>query len=116
MATRLFAAVAAAAAVEPTGADASPSKGAVGACRSPYTWPFNATSIWNTALGSGALFGATGLYPDDGSNRSTFFEFRHDDMSFVQATPTDPIVPWHAQGTGAVRQLGKHTATSQAQS
>ena len=68
------------------------------ACRSPLQWPFNATSIWNTPIGSAARYEGTGLFPRDGSNRSTFGSFRHDDMVLIPSSPTDPAVPWHSQG------------------
>ena len=67
-------------------------------CRSPLTWPFNSTSIWNTPLGSNALFEPTNMFlPGDG-NRSAFYRWDNDDMSFVASTGQDPNVPWYNQG------------------
>lgn len=67
-------------------------------CRSPLVSPFNASSIWNTGLGGGAVFGETGLFPADGSNASAFYNLGIDEMVFLAATGADPLVPWYAQG------------------
>ena len=31
--------------------------------RDPFRWPFASTSIWNTPIGSGAVYVAAGLHP-----------------------------------------------------
>jgi hypothetical protein len=68
------------------------------ACRSPLKWPFNSSSVWNTPLGSAALFVPANLYiPGDG-NKSAFHYWTHDDMSFIASSPTDPFVAWFDQG------------------
>lgn len=72
------------------------------ACRSPLTWPFTDASIWNTPLGSSAQFDVTGLYPeDDGPNltpRCAFYSLGVDEMVFLKASGSDPLVPWYNQG------------------
>jgi len=73
-----------------------------GECRSPLSWPWNSSSIWNTPLGSAAEFGYTSLYPeDDGPNltpRCSFWALGIDEVVFLPTTNADPIVSWFNQG------------------
>ena len=53
---------------------------------------------WNSAIGSNAVFAPTGLFPNDGSNRSAFYSLGVDEMVFLVTSRDDPVVPWHSQG------------------
>ena len=71
-------------------------------CRIPTLWPYNGTSIWNTPLGSGAVWGYTSLFPqDDGPNltpKCAPWALGVDEMVFLLASGSDPTVPWYSQG------------------
>ena len=67
-------------------------------CRSPLKWPFNSSSIWNTALGSSATFAPTALFPPSGGPRAAFFSLGVDEMVFLPASGSDPLTPWYNQG------------------
>lgn len=65
------------------------------ACRDSRLWPFLPTSIWNTPIGSGAIFHDPGIF------RSPFplpFNFFSDDDYFIVTTNNDPPTPWYDQG------------------
>ena len=63
-------------------------------CRDPRTWPFLSNSIWNTPIGSGAIFHDPGLF------RPPFplpYNFFSDDDYFIITTRNDPLTPWYDQ-------------------
>ena len=64
-------------------------------CRDARKWPFLSTSIWNTPIGSGAIFHDPGLF------RPPFplpYNFFSDDDYFIVTSATDPPTPWFDQG------------------
>ena len=69
-----------------------------GECRSPLTWPYNSSSIWNAPLGSGALWVPAGLFPRNAASRSAPWSLGIDEMVFLPASASDPLVPWYNQG------------------
>jgi hypothetical protein len=65
------------------------------ACRDARQWPFLSTSIWNTPIGSGAVFHDPGIF------RPPFplpYNFFSDDDYFIVTTSNDPPTPWYSQG------------------
>lgn len=64
-------------------------------CRDARTWPFLSSSIWNTPIGSGAVFHDPGLFRPPFSLPRNFFS---DDDYFIVATSADPLTPWFNQG------------------
>jgi hypothetical protein len=69
--------------------------GATEACRNPRTWPFLSSSIWNTAIGSGAVFHDPGIFRPPFLLPKNFFS---DDDYFIVTTNDDPWTPWYNQG------------------
>jgi hypothetical protein len=65
------------------------------ACRDARTWPFLSTSIWNTPIGSGAVFHNPGIFRAPFPLPDNFFS---DDDYFIVATSDDPPTPWYNQG------------------
>ena len=53
-------------------------------CRNRFLWPFASTSIWNTPIGSAAVFHDINLY-NDTSDRSPPTEF-HNDQDWIVFT------------------------------
>ena len=65
------------------------------ACRDRWLEPFASTSIWNTAIGSGAQFAPAKLFAYEAAHPDQF----HNDQDFlVRASPGDPPVRWINQG------------------
>merc|ERR1719272_11242 len=68
--------------------------GATAECRDRFLEPFSSSSIWNTAIGSDAVFAAADLFPI-GRLPSQF----HNDQDFMlRVTDADPMTPWINQG------------------
>ena len=74
------------------------------ACRDRFLQPFASTSIWNTAIGSGAQYVHAHLF-DDSSNSTCVrqpcgppFSFHNDQDFIIRATESDPLTPWIGQG------------------
>ncbi len=67
----------------------------VAACRNARTWPFLSTSIWNTPIGSGAVFHDPGIFRPPFPLPDNFFS---DDDYFIVTTNSDPLTPWYNQG------------------
>ena len=64
---------------------ASPAASRSGA-RDPFTWPFASTSIWNTPIGSGAVYAPAGL---------TAFGFRPEPIGVYREDPSNPVWTIH---------------------
>ncbi len=67
----------------------------VAACRDARKWPFLSTSIWNTPIGSGAVFHDPGIFRPPFSLPYNFFS---DDDYFIVTASNDPLTPWYDQG------------------
>lgn len=70
-------------------------------CRDAKEWPFNASSIWNTAIGDAATLVPAHLFdPADirGDGARAFWNFHSDDDYFFVTLASDPLVPWYNQG------------------
>lgn len=65
-------------------------------CRDRFLWPFESSSIWNTPLGSNAVFAQLNLF---NASVSPPDNFENDQDFFIRAAATDPLTPWHNQGT-----------------
>jgi len=65
------------------------------ACRNARTWPFLSTSIWNTPIGSGAVFHDPGIFRPPFALPNNFYS---DDEYFIVTTSNDPLTPWYNQG------------------
>ncbi len=64
-------------------------------CRNQNTWPFSNISVWNTPLGSGAIFVLAQLFsPGLGPP----IKIQSDDDYFIITSSSDPVVPWYNQG------------------
>lgn len=63
-------------------------------CRDAWQQPFAVDSIWNTAIGSHAKYTPVQLY-----TTVTPQNFHNDQEFLVRARSSDPLVPWHNQGT-----------------
>lgn len=83
------------------------------ACRDRYLWPFSKQSIWNTPIGSGAVYVPANIYIDDSGPLGPPVEFHNDQDLIVRASDSDPLVDWHDDSgnfpgmcgaTGPVRQ------------
>ena len=64
-------------------------------CRDAQKWPFLSTSIWNTPIGSGAVFHDPGIFRSPFPLPKHFFS---DDDYFIMTSATDPPTPWYNQG------------------
>jgi len=78
------------------------------ACRDQNSWPFSNTSIWNTPLGTGAVFSPAMLFPAD---MGPAYAMQSDDDYFIVTSASDPIVPWYNQ----VRQRRANESSACAQ-
>lgn len=69
------------------------------ACRDAITWPFAVESIWNTPLGTGAVFSPANLFAGaPGSGKEAPFDMMNDDDYLIVTSQSDPLVPWYNQG------------------
>ena len=62
-------------------------------CRNVTAWPFAATSVWNTPVGSAAKYSAVHIF----QNHTPKNVFTDDDYMIVTRS-TDPEVLWYSQG------------------
>jgi hypothetical protein len=67
----------------------------VAACRDARKWPFLSSSIWNTPIGSGAVFHDPGIFRTPFPLPQNFFS---DDDYFIVTSNDDPQTPWYNQG------------------
>lgn len=65
------------------------------ACRDRFLEPFSSSSIWNTAVGSDAVFAPALLYQNEADFPT---QFHNDQDFFLLATAADPLTPWIDQG------------------
>lgn len=64
-------------------------------CRDPSLWPYNATSVWNTPIGSAAAYVPANLFPSPAPpNDGVFIDADY----FVATSNADPMIPWFSQG------------------
>eukprot|EP01050_Picozoa_sp_SAG11_P022095 SAG11_NODE_4085_length_2073_cov_2.103343_1_plen_456_part_00 len=65
-------------------------------CRQPFLWPFAADSVWNTPIGSGAVYEAANIYNESSPTRDRAppTNFHSDQDWIVQAAATDPLTKW----------------------
>lgn len=64
-------------------------------CRNPRIWPFISTSIWNTPIGTDAIFHDPGIFRSPFPLPDNFFA---DDDYFIVTIDDDPQTPWRDQG------------------
>ena len=65
------------------------------ACRDPFLQPFAVDSIWNTAIGSGAVYAPANIYNESvGHDRGPPTNFHNDQDWIVRASASDPLTPW----------------------
>ena len=64
-------------------------------CRNAQTNPFLSTSIWNTPIGSGAVFHDPGIFRSPFPLPDNFFS---DDDYFIVTSSNDPLTVWYNQG------------------
>ena len=64
-------------------------------CRDRFLEPFSSDSIWNTAIGSKAIFAATKLFSSPDLYPT---QFHNDQDFFLQTFSTDPLIDWVDQG------------------
>jgi hypothetical protein len=62
-------------------------------CRDRFLWPFNSSSIWNTPIGSDAIFFPANIYSGTGDFGDPV-EFHNDQEWAILSTSTDPVVQW----------------------
>lgn len=77
------------------GKDDTTKMAASAVCRDARVWPFLSTSIWNTPIGSEAVFHDPGIF------RPPFplpYNFFSDDDYFIITSSNDPLTPWYNQG------------------
>jgi hypothetical protein len=63
-------------------------------CRDARKWPFLSTSIWNSPIGTGAVFHDPGIFRPPFSLPYNFFS---DDDYFIVTASNDPLTPWYDQ-------------------
>ena len=66
-------------------------------CRDRWLEPFSADSIWNTAIGSAAVFEPAKLFAA-GDKRGAPSNFHNDQDFIVRTTDQDPLTDWINQG------------------
>jgi hypothetical protein len=65
-------------------------------CRDPYEWPFSASSIWNTPIGSAAVYHHANIYPED-SQAGLYgppANFHIDQDWVIRSGADDPAAVW----------------------
>jgi len=65
--------------------------------RDKYKWPFDSASLWNTSIGSGAVYQAAGITSNNGGGYTTYF---HPDSDVVIMAPTAPQTSLYYNGVG----------------
>ena len=72
-------------------------------CRDRWLEPFSSESIWNTAVGSGAVFKHAQLF-QPGDRRGNPANFHNDQDFILRTSVDDPVTEWINQGVwGAVK-------------
>ena len=66
-------------------------------CRDRWLEPFSSDSIWNTAIGSGAVFAPARLFAP-GDHRGLPTNFHNDQDFLLRAAADDPVTDWVNQG------------------
>ena len=66
-------------------------------CRDRFLEPFSSDSIWNTAIGSGAVFQHAHLF-EEGDYRGLPTNFHNDQDFIIRSSETDPLTAWINQG------------------
>ena len=74
-----------------------------------YLWPFNSSSIWNTAIGSGAQYVPAEIYADE-----LPVEIHNDQEWIMHASQDDPLADWQ-DDSGNFPGLCTATGTCQSQ-
>jgi hypothetical protein len=87
------------------GKDGYVNAGTAAACRDPRKWPFLSTSIWNTPIGSDAVFHDPGIFRPPFPLPNYFFS---DDDYFIVTSSNDPLTPWYNQGWWSSQDGGSH--------
>jgi hypothetical protein len=65
------------------------------ACRDPFLQPFAVDSIWNTAIGSAAIYAPANIYNESvGHDRGPPTNFHNDQDWIVRASASDPLTSW----------------------
>jgi len=63
-------------------------------CRDRFLHPFSADSIWNSAIGSDAVFVPAGLFTGADDLRAPPANIHSDQDWILRASPADPLVDW----------------------
>lgn len=64
-------------------------------CRDPFLQPFAVDSIWNTAIGSAAVYAPANIYNESvGHDRGPPTNFHNDQDWIIRASASDPLTPW----------------------
>lgn len=71
--------------------------------RDKMQWPFASASLWNTAIGSGAVYQPAGIMTNDASGYPTFFYVDPDVVIMTPAAPSTNVYYNSAAWTGADR-------------
>jgi hypothetical protein len=69
----------------------APAAAAAPACRDRFLWPFNATSIWNTPIGDGAVYIPAGIYVDDSGDHGPPVEIHNDEVRGDAGSAPRPV-------------------------
>jgi hypothetical protein len=85
--------------VEVTAGDREAATSTTKACRDPVQAPFSATSIWNTPIGSGAVFVPAHIY-DTSKGFALPVNFHNDQEFVIETSVEDPFVQWYNQPSG----------------
>ena len=73
---------------------AAPPPAAAPVCRDRFLWPFAATSIWNSAIGSDAVYVDAGIYSLVDHLRALPAEIHNDQDWLIRASASNPLVQW----------------------
>ena len=73
---------------------AAPASAEAPPCRDRFLHPFNSSSIWNTPIGSAAVYVPAGIYSGVDSRRAQPKEIHNDQDWLILSRPTDPYVNW----------------------
>lgn len=84
---------------------AAPAAATAAPCRDPILQPFSSASIWNTPIGSGAVYAPIHLFneSDPSSPRGPPPNIHNDQDFFVITRASDPLTPWVDQGWWGAR-------------
>ena len=90
-------------------ASAAAAAPAPAACRDRFLQPFAPNSIWNTAIGGGAVYSPASIYNESSrlKNRGPPPNFHSDQDWIVRASASDPLTEW-INDAGQVPQPESH--------